>query len=247
MRLIICFLMAVALNAQAADTLKGKVVFKGNVALNQIVAASSLASFSDDFTRANSDTLGAGTWTEIAGDVDILSNEANAPQTFDNTDRAAAYTGTACTTANQYVKVTFTANSGANTRPGVVFRYTSGAAAVYEVRFDDANEQVQWIGLATPGGSETAIQNQNATAFAFPLTVGVTCSGTGNSTVINVWISPTGNAPDAGGATWGSASPTYSLTTDPGSPINTGSYVGIGGIGSGGALAWDNFFGGDIP
>jgi hypothetical protein len=76
----------------------------------------------------------------------------------------------------------------------------------------------------------------------------VTCIGTGNSTVIRVWTSPTANAPDAGGTTWDSAGPANTLSDDPASPVDSGSYVGFGGIGSGGnPLAYDNFFGGDVP
>lgn len=204
-----------------------------------------LASFSDDFNRANSDSLGAN-WTEFAGDVDIASNEAVNPLSFGNDIQGAAYTGTACTTVDQFVKVTLSATSGANSSPGVVLRYTDASSPFYVVRFDSANNVMRWVYHSSAADVSGTIIDSAAFTVSFPLVVGVTIIGTGTSTVIRGWSGPTANAPGSSGTTWDGAGPTASITTDPSPAVNTGSYVGIGGSGALG-LAWDNFFGGDVP
>lgn len=204
--------------------------------------------FSDNFNRANSDTLGAGTWTEIAGDIDILSNEASSPATFDFSEKAAIYSATACTTVNQFVKMDLPASNANGCRPGAIFRYTDSSSPFYEVRVQLSGpaSAIWWVRLATPGGTETAVGTHGSFNLTPGTTVGITCSGTGNSTVINFFLSPSGNAPTTA-SLWGGAGPDLSMTDDPASPVDTGAYVGIGGIGAAGLMTWDNFIGGDIP
>lgn len=203
-----------------------------------------LAEFSDDFQRGDESPI-TTPWTVISGAVNLVDNEAFSPNPFDNGVRAAAYTSEACTTVNQYVKITITASTGANNRGGAAFRYTDGSSPIYVLRADDLNDQLQWIRQATPGGSEDTIDFE-AHAVSWPLTLGVTLEGTGDSTVMRVWISPTDNTPtDA--ATWDAGAADYTLDANPASPVNTGSFVGFEGLGAFGDLGWDDFYGGDIP
>jgi len=206
-----------------------------------------LASFSDDFIRADSDSLGSN-WTEIAGDIDIVSNQANAPATFDFSEKAAVYTGTACTTVDQYVKVTFPSSGAANTRPGIIVRFTNSSSPYYEIRFQMAGpgSTINWYVMATAGGSETLVDFVSSFDDTLPGTVGLTVSGTGTSTVINLWNNPSANAPTSD-SLWDGSGPTASLTGNPASPVDTGNYAGIAGIGSSGAITWSAFFGGDTP
>jgi hypothetical protein len=211
-------------------------------------AAGGGGAISDTFTGANGTSPTSGNWTEIAGNIEIQSNEANAPNTFDFTEKAAVYSGQSLSSVEQYIKVTFTANSVANTRPGIIFRFTNIASPYYNIRFQGAGagSTCYWIRMATAGGSETLIDDNVAQNYTFPFTVGVTCSGAGNATVIRVWNNPTANAPTSA-TSWDGGAESFALTDDPSSPVDTGNIIGIGGIGSAGAFAWDTFFGWDIP
>lgn len=207
--------------------------------------AAAKAAFSDNFNRADSDSMGSN-WTEIASDVDIVSNEANAPNTFfDFRHRAIAYTGTACNTVEQYVKVDLT--GAALQRPGIIFRYTDSSSAHYELQFDDNNDRIYWYRFASPGGSKAQIGSSVVYTFSFPITVGLTITGTGNSTTIRVWVSPPTNTPTSASDWGGDTTPDFTITDDPSTAVDTGNYVGLGGDdSSGGALSYDNFYGGDL-
>lgn len=209
-------------------------------------AGGGLASFSDDFNRSDSDTLGSGTWTEMAGDVDIVSNEANAPITFDFTERAAYYSGTACTTSSQYVKVTLGTATGGN-GAGVILRHTA-SGSLYQIQFDDDDNNIYWKYFPTAGGTSVTVQSLFAvTAFAYPVTVGVVVEGTGNSTVVRIWMSPSANAPTST-TSWDGGAATHSMSDDPATAADAGTYLGIGVDNvSGSAATWDNFYGGDVP
>lgn len=245
MKLLTLFLLTLALHVHA-QLVNGELRNGELRNAAPVVAVAVGSSFSDNFNRTDADSLGAN-WAEITSssfDIDIVSNAANAPNTSSLDEKAAIYTGTALATAEQYIKITFGANP-INSRPGVIFRATDGSSAYYEVRFDDANDQIQWNHLASGGGSETLIGFTLYTV-TFPFTVGLTISGTGNSTVVRVWDAPTANAPTSA-TSWDGGAADFSLGDNPGSPVDAGAYVGIGGLGASGALIWDDLFGGDIP
>lgn len=199
-----------------------------------------LASFSDNFNRADNASMGAN-WTEIAGNIDIASNKASGQDTADFSEKEAVYSGASTSTANQYWK--FTISGTGACRPSVILRYTNSGSPFYEVQFDTVN--VHWNHWTAVAGTKTPITTPGFVC-TFPATIGGTITGTGNSTVIRLWLSPTANAPDAGGATWDSASPTLTISDDPPSAVNTGALMGVGGFSSG-VLTWDDFFGGDVP
>ncbi len=202
------------------------------------------ASFSDAFTRTDNDSLGAN-WTEADTDIDIVSNAAKSAGTFDNSQSFAIYTGTACNTVSQYVKMTWT--STGISRPSIYLRYTA-SGPYYEVSFNQTDDLVYWIHWTGVGGTRTEIPvTPPSLTMGTTETVGVTITGTGNSTVVKVWLSPTGDAPtDA--STWGGSASNVTFTDDPASAVNTGNNVGIGtGLNNNSDVIIDDFFGGDIP
>lgn len=205
------------------------------------------SSFSDNFNRANETPL-AGNWTVVSGTVNLTSNTVQAPNTSDFSEKEAVYNATACTTVEQYIKVTLTAANPTGCRPGAIFRYTNSSSAYYEIwcLLDTPFSTVYWVQIASVGGAQTTVGTYLFSTLAPGDAVGIVCTGTGNSTAINVWDRPTANAPTTN-ALWDGGAPSYSITDDPGSPVNSGGFLGIGGIGAAGILGWDNFFGGDIP
>lgn len=198
------------------------------------------SSFSDDFNRANG-AIGSN-WSCFAGGGNITSNTA----TFTATSFAengcvwsAATTGS----PNHFVKVQFP--SGSARYPRIYFRYTDATSPCYFLQLEISSETWEWYQKPVcNGATENLIQAQAAVASGIN-TYGMTVDGTGTATVVRLWRTPTGNAPDSGGATWNSASPTWSFTTDPASAVDTGNSVGIGGVqSSAGEIIIDNFYGG---
>lgn len=202
--------------------------------------------FSDDFNRAPGTNLGAN-WTEDSGDASIYSDTVLRVESTSYTQVTATYTGQACDGVDQYVLVEF---SGVPTGyPFVYFRRTDAGSPLYGVQLE-GNGNAEWYKLnSTAGGSTQIGTTKDLGAPDVSMRVGLTLIGTGSNTVLRAWLEPTGNAPDSGGETWGSAAPTQSWTDDPGAnAVDTGNYVGIGGqqssIGDPGIL-FTQFYGGD--
>lgn len=205
---------------------------------------------SDNFNRSDEDPLSqAGNWTEI-NDCRVVSSVAKSPQDFSGNPRGAAYSGVSCGSISQYAKWTMTAgNSGGNILNGVIFRWTANASPCYLVLANDVSNLIEWYYYSDLGAppSSTAIINTGGAALSFslPATFGATITGTGNSTVVKVWLNPTANAPtDA--STWDGVGSAVTITDDPATAVNTGNYVGIVGTGSLGDLFWDDFYGGGL-
>lgn len=196
-----------------------------------------LAAFSDDFTRADNDSLG-GNWTEADGDIDIFSNTARLSEGGFG-ENFAIYSATACTTVNQYVRFTYQTEGG---YPQIPLRYTNSSTAFYFVEF--SNTTVDWYHKSQIGGTSTQINaSSGSISIASGTVIGITVSGTGTSTEVKVWINPgTGTDP----TTWGAA--TITFTDNPASPVDTGGYVGLGGVqGSADVVRYSAFYGGDTP
>jgi hypothetical protein len=206
-----------------------------------IAAGSSLAAFSDDFNRGDSDSLGAN-WTETGGDIDIASNTLS----FVAGSYAAmlAVHNTPCNTVSQYVKVKMTSSL---TYLGALLRYTNSSSDYYLIAATGGTN-FGWFSYTSLGAGE--VQQGADTSLAGwgnPESIGVTITGTGTNTVVRVWRNPTANAPDAGGTTWDSSAAGITWTSDPSNAVDTGNYIGLGGSQSSGPTAMDDFFGGDIP
>lgn len=204
-----------------------------------------LASFSDDFNRANSTSLGSN-WTEADTDIEILSNTLSLIDSADFTQKVAIYSATACATVNQYIKSTITLGVPGAIFPSFYFRYTNSSSAFYEIRVDRANGWIRWYHWTAIGGTSTELTSIEPWTYANG-TVGIAVSGTGTSTVVRFWGSVTANAPDTGGTTWDSNAATVTITVDPSVAVNSGAYLGLGGINNSGTVTHDNFYGGDIP
>lgn len=198
--------------------------------------------FSDDFNRANGDSLGSN-WTEARGDTDISSNTMALQSHSVN-----PYTGAATLGLNQYIKATISEGAGDN-YPTYFFRYTNAASRFYGIQFSLAPSAtpVGWR-VWTDVNNEAASIQEAALSFSSGDTIGVTLAGTGNDTTVRFWLNPTGDRPDSSTSWGGDTSPDLSLTNNPGAnAVDTGNYVGLGGYTSGaGTTIFDNFFGGSM-
>lgn len=207
----------------------------------QKVATSTGVSISDNFNRADSDSLGAN-WTEQATDIDIASNKASVPDLASVVPAIATH-NTPLSTVNQYARAVIqrgTLFSG----PQFIFRFTDSSSAFYTVAFDVNG--TTWKHYTAVGGTISTVGN-NATPPASGDTVGITITGAGNSTVVRVWYNPTGNTPDSATSWGGDATPDVTLSDDPASPVNTGNIIGIGAVNNNGdTVTIDDFFGGDL-
>ena len=202
-----------------------------------------MTTISDDFNRANSASLGAN-WTEVAGDADIVGNEYNII--------TAAYGdvvtihNTALSSADQYVKLVMA--SAEVQYPMIYMRYTNSSSAHYRMTIDGNNGNVDWEYMPSVGGSSSLIVagSLGSGIGGGDDSIGITIEGTGTSTVVRGWRNPTANAPGSA-SLWDGNAPAFSLTTDPGTPVNTGNYVGIGGQqGASGNLQYGDFYAGDF-
>lgn len=197
---------------------------------------------SDNFNRANADSLGPN-WTEQAGDTDIVSNTAES-QTGGFGQVLNIYSATATNTVNQYMKLTISAGTASYTN--VVFRYTNSASPYYVLTFNDPDDEVEWIRIASVGGAETSVQLTTLAQSTAATTYGITITGTGSSTEFRVWVNPTGDIPDSATSWGGDTTPEVTFTNDPASPVDTGGFLGFGGFTSTN-MTFENWFGGDIP
>lgn len=197
--------------------------------------------FSDDFNRSNDTDLnaaGIGGYTELTpGGWSIFSNQlANSTGAF--TFVSAVNDGNPTSTVNQYIKLT-AVDSGDACIPLAIFRFTDASSPFYTVIFNDSANEIAWERVASVGGARTVVDSVSHTP-TFPLTVGITVVGTGNSTVVSVWLSPSGADP----AGWGAAD--FTFTDDPGSPVDTGNICGLGAFAQSVSL-FDEWFWGDAP
>lgn len=86
----------------------------------------------DDFTRSNADALGTSTegwsWSELQGDIDIVSNKAQSTSTGGEDQTGVAATDLSST--DHYSQATVDIGSG-DVNPGMVFRKDSSATLTY--------------------------------------------------------------------------------------------------------------------
>jgi hypothetical protein len=204
------------------------------------------AAFSDDFNRADSDSLGAN-WTEAAGDADIFSNSYRISTGSFGVVTSVYNTSTGSLT--QYVLITMV--TAGTQYPWIVFRYTDASSPYYAFQLDGNNGNVSWYHYANAAASSGTQIGADVTlaggAFSGQ-TLAMTITGTGAGTDIRLWKGVTG-LPSAADTWNGDNTPDASwLATDPaGNAVDSGMLVGIGGQqGSADANRMDNFFGGGL-
>lgn len=206
---------------------------------------SSGVSFSDDFNRINNDNLGSN-WTEIVGDLDIVSNKLEC-QSIDFLKQEAIYSGSLTNTINQYIKTEITV-SGGSSYPEYIFRYTNSSSSYYGIIFWINEQSITWVRYPDAISSSSNINSGTPFTWSSGDTIGVTITGIGNDTIIRVWRNPIGNAPDSASSWGGDTTPNITFTDNPSSPVDSGNYVGLGGYrGFTQFISFDNFYAGDIP
>lgn len=213
--------------------------------LEQRVVASGggggLGAFSDDFNRANSDSLGSN-WTEGGGDGDIASNTYVIGTGGFGVVNSVH--NTSCGSVTQYAMVTLGVN---HEYPWLIFRYTDASSPFYAVQISGSTALCEWYYFTSAADSSgDLIGTVDIGGDLTGHTVAMTCSGTGTSTVITIWRQVTG-LPSAAGNWNGDTTPDGTISNDPASPKDTGNFVGIGGQAvTGGTVTLDNFFGGGL-
>lgn len=218
----------------SVKTLQGLAIASAKTIMGVDNQGGILASFSDNF----SGTLAA--WTIETGTFDINAGQLRAT-TGGFVDNVIVYT-TPINTLSGYIKAT---RGDDATFPKMVFRYTNSASPFYALEINSS--VVQWFRYASLGGAGTQIGSNGTLASGIGTAIGLTFTGIGNATVLNVWLNPTGAAPTTS-SLWGGAAPTVAYTNDPPSPVDSGGLVGLGGSQSAAnTLKWDDFSGGDVP
>lgn len=230
-RKVIAFILLLAF--VAPYTLESQNVYHRRKAFT----SSGSSALSDDFNRSDSGSIGAN-WTEESGTWDIASETLEAAD-FAFGDQVAVYSGSTVSSVNQWVKWDYVTSGGVTVGSGCVLRFTDDTSAFYVVRMDDSNNLARWYHWDSVGGTETQVDS-SALTVAVGDTYGVTIDGTGSSTTVRIWVDPTGEPTTA--SNWnGDTTPDITLTDDPSSAVDTGSYVGLYGQGNG-EVGFDNFF-----
>jgi hypothetical protein len=198
-----------------------------------------MASFSDDFNRADSTNLGAN-WTEAAGFASIATNRLSLDNVGFGTNWVVT---TAAFAATQYVKVTF-ADGPTSDFPQIVLRYADGTSAFYAIEVAAGSGGVDWYNYVEHDPGTAVKVDEGALAVADGDTIGVTVEGTGNNTTVRVWRNPAG-LPSAADDWNGDTTPDVTMTGNPPAPADAGTKVGVGGFSST-PLLFDDFFAGDL-
>jgi len=212
------------------------------IALCAVLTGQSVLAASDDFNRANSDSLGAN-WTEAAGDQDILTNELDMVS-MDFVEQIVIYGASSGT--NQYVKATWSGTQSSSIFPRFVLRYTNGSTEFYSIEIDAA-DGAEWSHNTQLAGTGTVIATA-AIAVAEGDVFAATITGTVNSTEVRIWKNPTGDMPDSATSWGGDSTPDITWLEDPGNPVDSGNFTGLGVFHNegGGGVTFDNWSTGDL-
>ncbi len=204
-------------------------------------------SASDDFDRPNNVSLSSN-WTEAYSDQGILSNKL-ALTTSEYVKNLAIFSGSATASTDQYVKAAVY-STVAGGYPEMVFRYTNSLSSYYAIEFNVDGDTALWRRYATASGVPDNISASTAMTITSGDVFGITVSGTGTNTVVRVWRNPTGNSPNSATDWGGDSSPDLTFIDDPATPVNSGTYAGVGGYmdygAANGSISFDNFFTGDV-
>lgn len=202
-----------------------------------------MASIVETFTEADGDSLGSN-WTEPQGDIDTVSGNA-VVQTTGFVDAYAIHS-TSLSGVDQYAKVT--SGTADFQYPFIVLRYTNSSSGHYIFYIDGPNGTLDWSYKPSVSGSSSLISASGSLGgqILSSNSVGITLEGTGTNTTVRIWRNPSGDAPTST-SLWGGSSPAVTLTTDPATAVDTGSYIGFGGTqGTAGQIIVTAFSGGDF-
>ena len=140
-----------------------RIVIKGEVVFDAPTVKAT--TITDDFNRADSDTLGgpSWTWTETSGDIDIVNNQAEV-QTVDGSGEARADSD--LSTDDHYAQIDVVqwqggGGAGSETTPGTMCRFASAARTFYHGRFNSFADEWQLYEVTT--GSFTSIASTSDT------------------------------------------------------------------------------------
>ena len=212
------------------------------------VVGSSKVSFTEDWNCSDADSPDCDlNWTEDAGDQDISGSKIYMASGSYATNLLIAGANP-LSTANGYIKVQIYPADG---YPNFIFRYTNSASHYYKIEYAGGTGW-DWSHCANSSTSCDQIgTTQSWAGIEAGDYMGITWTGTGANTDIRTWRNPTANAPISA-TEWdsGDSTPDAAWTaTDPGAnAVDTGAYVGIGGVSSVASnISLDNFYAGDIP
>lgn len=203
------------------------------------------ASFSDNFDRADGDSLGAN-WTEAAGDADIYSNTYRLSTGSYGVITSVHNTSTGSGCTSQYAVAAVGVDSY---YPWLVFRYTDSSSKYYVFQLDGNNAAVEWLKYdnAADSSGDSIETVDLGSAFSPGETLAITVEGTGDNTTIRLWRNVSGTPTST--TSWnGDTTPDGTMTGNPGAnAVDTGDKVGIGGQqGSTDLVRLDNFAGGGL-
>lgn len=216
-------------------------------------------SFSDDFDdRGSDEELGdSANWTEYntatnseiwADDSEtyILPGNTAPGQDPDNFETLSAiYTGQQCDTVSHWALVRLVGENGTASAGLILRAENSSTANCYHVTFDSGSNQMKWEVATAEGSFQETVQTSSGITFTNTHYYGAEVSGTGDSTVIDIWDLGTSDPGTTGPSGWGTAD--ISMTNNPTSACDVGKYVGVRfyTADSAGQEIIDNFRGGD--
>jgi len=210
-------------------------------------AGGSAVVFTDNFDRSNSDSLGAN-WTEAAGGWTIDANVLEV-SSISYAHCLAIYSGMATTGGSQHVQVTLS-TAIASSYPSIVLRYTNSSSPFYAIQFRITEQVVRWLRYADVATTSTTLTDSSTLGTTTGDVWIITIDGTDNDIVIRGWKNP-GTTYDAARDTAsnvnGDTTPDFEFTTNDGSPVNSGTYVGVQGYqAAANRIMFNDFQGGDL-
>lgn len=150
----------------------GETIYDAPVIVGTVIA--------DDFTRADADAMGSSSegwsWTETAGDIDIVTNAA---EVITLGGAALARAESSLASDDHYSQVAITAWQGGTgasvSRPGVAVRYHTSDVTYYLARYETGFDRFELFRFVT--GASTSIGTQAATQPTPPWTLRLEVDG----------------------------------------------------------------------
>lgn len=229
-------LMSLGLSYKVASTFAGiQAAHKKAIARKNVEVGGEPTTISEDFST---NPIGTRWTAEIGTFVYDSGNE--------NLDCVSSATGllshdTQLDTINQYVVVQYV-SIPETSFAGIYFRFDGNTSNnAYAVRYEAAADRFLWRTLTgVTGLGDIEFQAHSLTIGDY---VGITCTGTADSTIVKIWdfgVSPPGDPHDP--SSWGAATYTFTNNPDSDKRADSGRYVGLYDGGTNAAVAtFDNF------